>query len=87
MFGPKLEARSYTTLLLVIIASLLTFSLTAQYEMQDRGEAEYSDVAASRDVAAALQILRLVTRVASRRPPNRGGRAIAPEIICPATLR
>lgn len=30
MFGPKLDSRSYTTLLLVVIASLLTINLFAQ---------------------------------------------------------
>ena len=47
MFGPKLEPRSYTTLLLVVVASLLTLNLTAQFEMDTRGEADYSDAGAT----------------------------------------
>jgi len=65
MFGPKLEPRSYTTLLLVVVGSLLTLNLMAQYGSRDSDEADYSDAGASREVAAATsQVAAATERVA-----------------------
>lgn len=58
MIGPKLDPRSYTTLLLVVIASLLAFNLFAQLNNDTRPSAvsdNLSDADASREVARATE--------------------------------
>ncbi|MBX3729054.1 MAG: hypothetical protein KF858_07695 [Candidatus Sumerlaeia bacterium] len=68
MFGPKLDPRSYTTLLLVVIAVLLALNLVAQptgrqpaYDLRSAdptaavAEATAQVAAANREIAAALQ--------------------------------
>jgi hypothetical protein len=68
MFGPKLDPRSYTTLLLVVIAVLLALNLFAQpgarqptYDLRSAdptaavAEATAQVAAANREIAAALQ--------------------------------
>ncbi len=64
MFGPKLEARSYTTLLLIVVASLLTLNLAAQLNTDD--DTAYSDAGASRQVARANQSIADATREVAR---------------------
>jgi len=52
MVGPKLDARTYTTLVLTVIAVLLTLNLvTAQSGKQTL----YTDAAANADIAAAVR--------------------------------
>ncbi len=63
MFGPKLEARSYTTLLLIAVACLLTLNLTAQRNASD---SEYSEAGASREVARSNQAIAEATREVAR---------------------
>lgn len=60
MFGPRLDARSYTTMLLVVIASLLTLNLMAQYGASSsssdaRNREDYSDAGSNRDIATATR--------------------------------
>ncbi len=53
MVGPKLDARSYTTLLLTVIAVLLTLNLV---DAQSGGKQVFqTDAAASADIAAATR--------------------------------
>lgn len=53
MVGPKLDARTYTTLVLTVIAVLLTLNLvTAQSGKQ---QTLYTDAAANADIAAATR--------------------------------
>lgn len=47
MFGPKLEARSYTTLLLVVIAVLLALNLSAQRTGQESYDIRQADPSAA----------------------------------------
>ncbi len=72
MFGPKLDPRSYTTLLLVVIATLLSLNLFAQLSSRNDNtsysEAETTKLVAdaTRDVAAAnREIAAALDRVAN----------------------
>ena len=55
MFGPKLDPRSYTTLLLIVIACLLTFNLMAQRGTTAVEANEYSEVGSTAEVASATR--------------------------------
>jgi len=74
MFGARLDARSYTTLLLVVVASLLTLNLMAQYGSNTRDD-DYSDAGASRDIASATREVAASTKAVAE-----SNRAIAQAI-------
>jgi len=69
MFGPKLDSKSYTTFLLIVIGVLLSLNLFAQIEVPIRDparEERYDSTAAQRDVAASSQAIAAATdRVAA----------------------
>ncbi len=69
MFGPKLDSKSYTTFLLIVIGVLLSLNLFAQMSVPDRDttiDSRYDMTLGQRDIAASNQAVAASTdRVAA----------------------
>lgn len=66
MIGPKLDARSYTTLLLVVVACLLTLNLAAQIDFSSRSvRAQENPVDRATDAGATQAVAAANSEIAA----------------------